>query len=144
MNSSNNQKTTLHALNAHLITALLSLFIAGILMIFLGLFFGLEALRTASHADLYQSLVVTIIIFGLILIAFGVMQSLGIINKIKRVIDHVLKKGDVGIRRTQEAPSTPGIGSGLKIIRPRMSESEPKPIVKERTTPKPAASQKRH
>lgn len=139
MISSNTQKTTLHALNSHLITALLSLFITGILLIFIGLFFGVELLGFSSNADLFKSLVIAIICFGLILIALGVLQSLVIIKKTKKVIDIILKKGDLGTGNTQYQTKPAGIGGGLKILRPTISTSEAKPIVREpsvtKTTP---------
>ena len=138
MNSSNNQKTTLHAINSHLVIALLSIFITGILLIFIGLFFWEELLRISSNTELIQNFVFTVIVFGLILIALGVLESLGIIKKIKQVIDLVLKRGDVGVSYAQAGPQPAGIGGGLKIIRPGMSTSEAKPISQISTTSKPA------
>jgi len=124
MNSSNKGKTTLHGVSSHLVIALLSIFITGILLIFIGLFFDLELLRIGAVTEFYQTFVVILIIAGMILIALGVLQSLGIIKKIKKIIDFVLKSGDISITHTQAVSQPQGIGGGLKIIRPSMSTSD--------------------
>lgn len=137
MNSSNNQKSTIHALDSHLVIALLSLFLTGILLIIIGLFFELEILEITSNTQLIQSLIITVIIFGLILIGIGVLHSLGIIKKIKYAIDFVLKKSDAGMISAPTTTQPSGMGSGLKIIRPSMSPSETQPMIKETPAPKP-------
>ncbi|MFW9949315.1 MAG: SCP2 sterol-binding domain-containing protein [Candidatus Thorarchaeota archaeon] len=135
MNSSNNQKSTIQALNSHLITALLSLFTSGTLLILVGLFYGLEILKIVSNTELMQSLIVVAIILGVILIGLGVLESLGIIKKIKKVIDILINKGDVGLISTPTITESSGIVSGLKIIRPVIPKNDIQSQIRE----KPAA-----
>ncbi|MHA1148154.1 MAG: SCP2 sterol-binding domain-containing protein [Promethearchaeota archaeon] len=128
MSSSNIQKSTVQALNAYLVAALLSLFITGTFLILLGLFFGVEQINSSSEMLLFQNLSITVIIFGFILITLGMLESLGIISKIKKGIDVILEKGDFGqsIQQINSHPST-GIGGGVRIIRPAMTMSESAP-----------------
>ena len=79
-----------------------------------------------------------IIIFGLILIALGGFQSLGIIKKTKNIIDLVVEKDGVVMAATKSVSQPSGVGGGLKIIRPEMSTSESAPVLKETPPPKPS------
>jgi len=132
MSSSNNQNGTVKVLNAYSITALLSLFIAGIVLLFMGFYFGVQMLGVQSGTELYQGFINAVIIIGLILIVLGVVQSLGIIKKTKRVIDLALRQLALGQRGESETRG------GLKIIRPGMSSSEAKPMKIISASPRPA------
>jgi hypothetical protein len=124
MNLLDKQRGTIQALNAYLITALLSLFIAGIFLILIGFFISFEHYSVIIMNELYQNLVLLIMIFGLILISLGAFESLVIMIKVKSVINLVLEKGDLTQEKNRDQFS--GIGGGLRIIRPVSETESPK------------------
>ncbi len=141
MNSSKKQKGAIQALNSYLITALLSLFIAGIMLIFIGFFISFEQYSVIIMNELYQNLVLLMIIFGLILISLGVFESIVIMIKINNIINLVLEREDLLLEKIKDQSSN--IGGGLRIIRPiipvieskstKISPPDPKPL---KLTPK--------
>ncbi|MBY9002507.1 MAG: SCP2 sterol-binding domain-containing protein [Candidatus Lokiarchaeota archaeon] len=135
MNSSNKQKGTIQALNAYLITALLSLFIAGIFLILIGFFISFEQYSIIILNVLYQNLVLLMIIFGFILISLGAFESLVIMIKVKNIIDLVLERRDLSLEKSKDQSS--GIGGSLRIIRPNLPVIESESIKRSTQSPKP-------
>ncbi|MFX1567291.1 MAG: SCP2 sterol-binding domain-containing protein [Promethearchaeota archaeon] len=137
MSSSNYKKTSIHALNAHLITVLLYLFITGILLVLMGLFLSLQDFTAFSGLYISQSFAILVFIIGLILIGLGALESIGIIKKTKNIMDNVLEKGEITQYSGQVKAQSPGIGGTLRIIRPTMSTSTFEPIKPISTGSKP-------
>lgn len=135
MNSSNKQKGPIQALNVYLITALLSLFIAGIFLILIGFFTSFEQYSVITVNEFYQNIVLVIIIFGLILISLGAFESLVIMIKIKNIIDLVFESSDLSLEKSKDQSS--GIGGGLRIIRPSIPVIESESIKRSSPSPKP-------
>jgi len=134
MISSNQQKGTIQVLNAYLITALLSLFLAGIFLILIGFIINFEQYSLMITNELYQNLVTLTIIFGFILITFGAFESLVIIIKIKNNIDLVLGRRDLSLEKSKD--QTSGIGGGLRVIRPSIPVIETESIKSSSPSPK--------
>lgn len=132
MSSSNNQNDTVKLLNVYSITALLSLFITGILLLFIGFYFGVQLLGVPSGLETYQGLTNAVIIIGLVLIILGVLQSIGIMKKTKRAIDLAIRQLALGQR------GEAGGGGGLRIIRPGPTTGEIKPMKIVSASPRPA------
>ena len=143
MNSTTYRKNTLQSLNAHTIISLISLFFTGIALIFIGFLFSLNLLELSYeirvNLRLFNGLTIIIIILGLILILLAAIQSISLLKKIKKVIDAILS-GEVVVQTGEEftesgiKPSS-GIGGGLTIIRPPMTEREEAPISKSGRAP---------
>jgi len=135
MKSSTKSKTILETLNAHMVVALLSVFIAAIALICIGFIFGVNLITIGDLAnafiDFYQWVAISIIIVGLALIILGVFQSIGLIKRIKQVFDVILSGKSIGVEgdgafETQTQTSAGG-ARGLNIIRPPLRESQPEP-----------------
>jgi putative sterol carrier protein len=115
-----------------MIIALISLFFTGIALVFIGFLFSLNLLELSFeirvNLRIINGLTIIIIIIGLILILLAAIQSVSLLKKNKKVIEALLS-GEL-ILQTEEKISesgtkpSSGIGGGLTIIRPKMSESE--------------------
>lgn len=133
MKSSTKSKNILQSLNAHMVVALLSVFIAAIALICIGFIFGVNLITLGDtinvFIDFYQWVAISVIILGLILIVLGVFQSISLIKRIKQVFDVILSGKSIGVvgEAVSEtgAQSSAGGGRGLNIIRPPLRESQP-------------------
>ena len=132
MSSSNNQNGTVRLLNVSSIAALLGLFITGIMLIMIGFYFSIQLLSNPSGIEAVQGFINVIIICGLIIIFFGVLQSISIMKKTKRAIDLAIRQLALG----QQGGG--GNGGGLRIIRPGSSSSNVRPMNIGSASPKPA------
>lgn len=85
--------------------------------------------------------VMVMILTGFLMVIVGIIQSVGVINRIKKYMDKVVENDDFNEQRNiqtgqfQQSPTS--IGGGLRIIRGQMPQSMPE---KEQTK-KPAKSQ---
>ncbi|TXT67260.1 MAG: hypothetical protein BAJALOKI1v1_140028 [Promethearchaeota archaeon] len=142
--------STIKSLNAYLVVALISLFITGIALIFLGFSFNVIIIEISPYAEtdtgFLNAFTLIILFFGLFLIVVGAFQSFGLIKKIKHVIDDILSgklgelvgdfKGQASIQRSS------GLGGGLHIIRPPMTETSSAVSPKAVSSPKKPQAQK--
>ncbi|TXT64463.1 MAG: hypothetical protein BAJALOKI3v1_210050 [Promethearchaeota archaeon] len=128
MSSASNQKSIIQAINAYMLTALLSIFAAGIILILFVFLFGIQVFSINEGSNLY---------IGLFLIAIGVIQSIRLMKNMKKISDVVLSRKEIALESTAQQPT--GTGRGLNIIRPTMSESTPrtKPLPTSTKTQKP-------
>jgi putative sterol carrier protein/uncharacterized membrane protein (DUF485 family) len=104
MNSLDYQNKRLYAYNVHLIVALLLIFIAGFLLIFLGLILNPEQINI-------------LIILGFSFIIIGIIQCILIIRKVIKRTDLLFDKVEVQIQSSNK-------GGFLHIIRPEVSKSK--------------------
>lgn len=126
MDNSTNKRNTLKSLNAHMIVALLSIFIAGIALICIGFLFGTNLdliINTNWIIILFQWLAIITTMLGLLLILLGVFQSIGITKRIKGIFDIILSGKSIGL--IGGSKTEPKGRSGLNIIRPPLKESQP-------------------
>ena len=79
---------------------------------------------------------------GFLMVIVGIIQNIGVINRIKKYMDKVIDS-DVSFN-TQQNNSTPlqqsstSVGGGLRIIRGQMPQAQ---VVEKEQTKKPARSQ---
>ncbi len=140
-----NRKQTGHvrALNSHMITALVSMFLTGTALIALGLIFSLRTIELGAElgvsTDLLINVCIAVIIVGVLLILVGTLQAFGLMAIIKKFLKKIVS-GEIplGIERTQgiqqtgiqaqptTAPSgqSTGLGRPLTIVRPQLQETE--------------------
>lgn len=117
----NSQKVRIHSYNRHLIIALLSIFIAGFIMIFVGLILNYEQTSILIEIQIFQSIIILLIIFGFIFVTLGIIECIFIIRKMIRIMDLFFDK--------VENPSDLSHRRGyLRIIRPDDSINESQPI----------------
>ncbi len=146
MKLSTHRKDTLRTLNAHMVTALLSIFIGGLALICIGFLFGFKTFELSSNGiiiiDLYQWLSIIIIMLGLILILLGALQSLRLIKRIKSIFDAILSGRNMSQIGDGDRMTT-GIRGGLEIIRPELRETQPEDISTRKETEKKPEPQKK-
>jgi putative sterol carrier protein len=117
----NSQKVRIHSYNRHLIIALLSIFIAGFILIFVGLILNHEQTSILLEIQIFQIIIVLLIIFGFIFVSLGIIECILIIRKMIRIMDLFFDKvknpSDLSYKR-----------GSLRIIRPDVSINESQPI----------------
>lgn len=153
MSQSISKKSTLQALNTHMIVALLSLFLTGIALICIGFLFGgsLAELSggTLGINELFHWITIIIIILGISLIILGTFQSIGLMKRIKRIFDAVLSGKSISqvgeVEFGGRVQASEGIQRGLNIIRPPLRESQPSEApIKAKESGKKAPSTPQH
>ena len=113
MNALNSQNVRLRTYNMYLIVALLLIFIAGFLLIFVGLILNAE-----------QSIILKI--FGFIFITLGIIECILIIRKTLKRIDILFDKAEIPIQSSNKR-------GFLNIIRPEVSTSESQQVESPKT-----------
>ena len=136
MSSVDKQKSLIHALNVFFIPALLSIFITGILLIIIVFIFALPSFNLVF----LQVLSVILLFLGIFFIIFGLIQSIGLMKRMKKVTDLILS-GKLIISEPSTQTSS-GVGRGLQIIRPSMTPSDEQRIEKPKTLHKEKEIQK--
>lgn len=129
MSSADNQKGVISAINAYMLTALLSIFITGVVLILLVFLFGMQIFGMNPNTNLYiiifQLCTIIVLILGLVFISVGIIQSIRLMKSMKKITDSILS-GDFFEIITKTSKSS-GIGGGLNIIRPPMTSRETTP-----------------
>ena len=142
MSDSNGLKTAIIAS----IIALVLLYAIGLGLMVFAVYYSIDIMKleVILNVDINIALyaIYAMISIGILTIIIGIIQSIGVINRIKKYMDKVIESD--GIVNTQpsnsaQTPQAPtSVGGGLKIIRGQM----PQAVAVEKTQPKkPAKSQ---
>ena len=117
----NSHKVKNRAYNIHLIIALLSMFIAGFLFIFIGLILNHEEASTLIGIQILQNIILFLIILGFIFVTLGIIECILIISKIIRKLDQVFDK----VENLRDPNNKRAF---LRIVRPDVSINESLPV----------------
>lgn len=131
MSSFIKQKSPIQSFSTYMFTALFFIFTTGLALILIVFIFGVPIFSQSGASNLYfavlQFVAIISLFLGLILIGLGVIYSIGLMTRIRNLIDLVLsgKKFDTGeIIYQPPIHQKKGRGGGIQVIRPPLTNSE--------------------
>jgi putative sterol carrier protein len=137
MSSFIKQKSPIQSFSTYMFTALFFIFTTGVALILIVFIFGVPIFSQSGASNLYlavlQFVAIISLFFGLILIGLGVIYSIGLMTRIRNLIDLVLsgKKFDIGENIYQPPiQQKTGLGGKVQMIRPPLTSSDSIPGIR--------------